>query len=239
MLDDIATDFAQHHWTAALVTTLTILAGLSTQGRIQPFLARLSAWQKTLALAAILGGGIGAQAYSSGLGVTVACFRAAVPIASLLATRYLGVSKDPAADHATAAVNAAMLSEKQNPTSLASKLASSSLPMLLVTAVFALTNLGASCTPPTQVQDATVLDAGCALIPVFDPNGGALIGTICESLVPVVTTILTDLLKAAKPASSADAGALAFTAVTHGGKNVGAVRADLAVAAQAKLDALP
>ncbi len=89
-MDAIAADIAAHHWTGALITALTLLAALASQGKLQPLLARLSPWQKTLALLAFVQAGIAAQSYAAGLGFAVAIMRAVPPLVVLVLAHYAG-----------------------------------------------------------------------------------------------------------------------------------------------------
>ncbi len=106
-MNDIEADIAAHHWTAALVSTLILIAGLTSQGKIQPFLARFTAWQKTITLLIIVQLSVGAASYASGVSLGVAAVRAAPPLFIALLTHYLGVPKDiPATAQKTADVAA-------------------------------------------------------------------------------------------------------------------------------------
>lgn len=92
-VDAIAADIAAHHWTGALISALTLLAALAAQGKLQPLLARMSPWQKTLALLAIVQAGIAAQSYAAGLGVAVAVMRAVPPLVVLVLAHYAAPSE--------------------------------------------------------------------------------------------------------------------------------------------------
>ncbi len=133
-MDQIGSDIQSHQYTAALLAALIMIAGLASQGGIAPFLARFSAWQKTLVLLALTQAGIGAQSYSSGVGWAVAGMRAVVPLAVVLLTHYLA-PKDPE----KSALDAAAVHASKDPPPVAPappKAPSAPLPLIVLAWAF-------------------------------------------------------------------------------------------------------
>lgn len=90
---------------------------------------------------------------------------------------------------------------------------------------------------PPAVLTSAIAD-GCTLVPILDP-AGAGVAAVCEAVAPIVGPIVTDVLNALGAAKAADADPTHYLPITRGTVIVGYVRADIAAAVQARLDAVP
>ena len=199
-MDQITTDLAQQKYTAALLASLTLLAALAAQGKIAPFLARFTAWQKTFTLAVLASAGIAAQAVSSGLPLVVGLGRAAPPLVMLLGVHFFGVPADPekAALDAASVHLAARIAAKGPVSIHAYKRAASLLNCLLFCAACA----GLSCTPAQKATAKTAVDTvlsvdqmACVLAkgleyPTLPPAAVAIACDIVPALAPTIDGLL-------------------------------------------------
>lgn len=80
--------------------------------------------------------------------------------------------------------------------------------------------------------DQQVVDAGCNLIGVLDPNGQPAVA-LCEDLAPIAAPVIANI---AKSAGASRGPPPKYVVLKHGGKQVGYARSDVAAAVQAKLD---
>jgi len=93
--------------------------------------------------------------------------------------------------------------------------------------------------PANPTLTIGVIDTGCKLIGIADPQG-APVAAVCESLAPVLGPWIAEAInQLEKAGAKGQVAAPSYVVLTRGDKVLGWARADVAPAVQAKIDAAP